>query len=58
MEAMGFFDYEMHNFTQITINLTNRWSKGVISWFSYINLHKWYFRKLYTIEELNIIGKN
>ena len=30
MEAVGFFDYEMLNFTQITFNFTNRWSKGVV----------------------------
>ena len=30
MEAVGFFDYEMRNFTQITFNFTNRWSKCVV----------------------------
>ena len=46
MEAMGFFDYKMHSITQITLNFTNRWSKGVFWWLSDIILHKWYFRKL------------
>ena len=50
MEAVGFFDYKMRNFTQTTLNFTNRWSKGVDSWFSDNILHKWYFRKLYTIK--------
>ena len=50
VEAVGFFDYKMRNFTQITFNLTNRWSKGVVSLFSDFILHKWYFRKLYTIK--------
>ena len=50
MEAIGFFDYKMRNFTQTTLNFTNRWSKGVDSWFSDNILHKWYFRKFYTIK--------
>ena len=32
-EAVGFFDYKMRKFTQITFNFTNRWSKDVVSWF-------------------------
>ena len=40
MEAVVFFDHGMHNFIQITLNVTNRWSKGVISWFSDIILHE------------------
>ena len=40
MEAVVFFDHEMHNFIQMTFNVTNRWSKGVISWFSDIILHE------------------
>ena len=35
-------------FTLISLNFTNRWSKGVVSWSSDVNLHKSYFRKLYT----------
>ena len=45
MEAVGFFDYKMHSFIQITFNFTNKWSKGVVWWFSDMILHKWYFRK-------------
>ena len=44
MEAVGFFDYKMRDFTQIAFNFTNRWNMGVVSWFSDIILHKWYFR--------------
>ena len=40
MEAVVFFDHGKHNFIQITLNVTNRWSKGVISWFSDIILHE------------------
>ena len=50
MEAVGFFDCKRRNFTQITLNCTNRWSKCVVSWFSYIVLHEWYFRESYTIK--------
>ena len=46
----GFFYDEMRNFTQIIFNFTNRRSKCVVSWFCYIILHKWCFRKLYTIK--------
>ena len=46
MEAMGLFDYKMHSFIQITFNFTNKWSKGVVWWFTEMLLHKWYFRKL------------
>ena len=35
-------------FTLISINFTNRWSKGVVSWSSDVILHKSYFRKLCT----------
>ena len=56
MEAVGFFDYEMCDFTQITFNFTNRWSQGVVSRVSDIILHKWYFRKLHTIKWVKIIG--
>ena len=45
MEAVDFFDNKMHSFTQITFNFTNKWSKGVVWWFSDMILHKWYFRK-------------
>ena len=50
MEAVGFFDNKMHNCTKIAFNFTNRWSNGIVSWFSDIILHRWYFRKLYTIK--------
>ena len=30
MEAVGYFDYKMHSFTQITFNFTNRLIKGVV----------------------------
>ena len=50
MEAVGFQDYKMRNFTQITFNFTNSWNKGVVLWFSDIILHKWYFPKVYTIK--------
>ena len=50
MGAVGFFDYNMPNFIQITFNFTNKWSKEVVSWHSDIILHGWYFRKLYAIE--------
>ena len=33
MEAVGFFDYKMRSFTQITLNFMNRWSKCVVLWF-------------------------
>ena len=46
MEAVGFFDYKMHSFMQITFNFTNKWSKGVVWWFTDMILYKWYFRKL------------
>ena len=46
MEAVGFFDYKMHSFIQITFNFTNEWSKGVVWWFTDMILHKWYFCKL------------
>ena len=45
-----FFYYKMPNFIQVTFNFTNRWSKRVVSLFSDIILHKWYFRKVYTIK--------
>ena len=35
-------------FTLISLNFTNRWSKGVVSWSSDVILHKSYFRKLCT----------
>ena len=41
-------------FTLISLNFTNRWSKGVVSWSSGVILHKSYFHKLYTIK----ISKN
>ena len=31
MEAVGFFDYKMRNFNQITFNFTNRRIKGIVS---------------------------
>ena len=34
MEAVVFFDYKMHSFMQITFNFTNKWSKGVVWWFT------------------------
>ena len=42
MEAVGFFDYKMHGFIQInvTFNFTNKWSKGVVWWFTEMILHK------------------
>ena len=43
MEAVGFFDYEMHSFIQITFNFTNKWSKGVVWWFTEMILHTWIF---------------
>ena len=33
MEVVGLFDYEMHNFTHIALNFTNRWIESVLSWF-------------------------
>ena len=43
MVAVGFVHYDIRNFTQITFSFTKRWSKGVVSWFSDIMLHKWFF---------------
>ena len=43
MEAVGFFDYKMHSFIQITVNFTNMGSKGVVWWFTEMILHKWIF---------------
>ena len=48
MEAVGFFNYKIHDFIQITFDFATRWSKGVVLWFSDIILHERYFRKLYT----------
>ena len=33
MEEVGFFDYKMHSFTQITFNFTNRRSKVLFDGF-------------------------
>ena len=40
MEAVGFFDYKMHSFIQITFNFTNKLSKGVVWRFTDMILHK------------------
>ena len=49
-EALDSFDYEIHNSIQITFHLAHIWSKCVVSEFSEIMLHKWYFCKLYMIK--------
>ena len=49
-EALDSFDYEIHNSIQITFHLAHKWSKCVVSEFSEIMLHKWYFCKLYMIK--------
>ena len=43
MEAVGFSDYKMHSFIQITFHFTNKWSKGVVWWLTEMILHKWNF---------------
>ena len=57
MEAVGFFDYKIRNFTQITFNFTNMGSKGIVSRYSDFIWHKWYCRKLYTVKLVKMIGK-
>ena len=49
-DAMGSFDYELHNSIQILFNLVHKWSKCIVSEFSEIMLHKWYFCKLQMIK--------
>ena len=40
VEAVGSFDYEIHNSIQIIFHSTHKWSKCAISEFSEIMLHK------------------
>ena len=49
-EALDSFAYEIHNSTQITFHLAHKWSKCVVSEFSQIMLHKWYFCNLHIIK--------
>ena len=48
-ETLDSIDYEIHNSIQITFHLAHKWSKCVVSEFSEIMLHKWYFCKLHMI---------
>ena len=47
---MSSFDYEIHNSIQIIFHLAHKWSRCVVSEFSEIMWHKWYFCKLYMIK--------
>ena len=49
-EMLNSFDYEIHNSIQVTFHLAHKWSKCVVSEFSEIMLHKWYFCKLHMIK--------
>ena len=44
------FDYELHNHIQIIFHLAHKWRKCVVSEFSEIMWHKWYFCKLHMIK--------
>ena len=44
------FDYVIHNSIQIIFHLAHKWSKCVVSEFSEIMWHMWYFCKLYMIK--------
>ena len=48
MEAVGFFDYKMHSFIQITFNFTNKWSKGIVRWFT-----RWFCISEFFLEIIN-----
>ena len=49
-DAMGSFDYKIHNSIQIIFHLVHKWSKCIVSEFSEIMLHKCYFCKSHTIK--------
>ena len=44
------FDYEIHNPIQITLHSAHKWSKWVVSKFSEIMLHTWYFCNVHMIK--------
>ena len=50
MGVVSSFDYEIHTSIQIIFHLAHKWSKCVVSEFSEIMWHKWYFCKFYMIK--------